>query len=121
MAATDTLEKPAAVMDIDLTGKVVLVTGASRGIGAAIAEKLAAAGATVVGTATSDAGAEAITARGNVKGMKLDVTSQEDVDKVLKTVESEYGGVDILINNAGITKDGLMMTMKQGQWDGVID
>merc|ERR1719409_1878007 len=94
-----------------LEGKTVLITGASRGIGAAIAEKLASAGATVVGTATSDSGAEAISARGNVKGMKLDVTNQEDVDAVLK----EVGVVDILVNNAGITKDNLMMRMKDGE------
>lgn len=125
MAATDTLEKPAAVMDIDLTGKVVLVTGASRGIGAAIAEKLAKAGATVVGTATSDGGADNISGRftGDLKGkgMKLDVSDAGDVDTVLKAIEEEYGGVDILINNAGITKDTLMMRMKDSDWDDVIN
>merc|ERR1719161_1899975 len=109
---------------MDLTGKVVLVTGASRGIGAAIAEKLAKAGATVVGTATSDGGAETIAGRftGDLKGkgMKLDVSDGADVDAVLKAIEKEYGGVDILINNAGITKDTLMMRMKDDDWDDVI-
>merc|ERR1712187_1063346 len=107
-----------------LAGKVALVTGASRGIGEAIAKKLAEEGATVVGTATSDSGAEAINARftGDLKGkgMKLDVKSQEDVDAVLKTVTDEYGGVDILVNHGGITKDGLMLRMSEGDWDDVI-
>jgi 3-oxoacyl-[acyl-carrier protein] reductase len=107
-----------------LAGKVALVTGASRGIGEAIAKSLAEAGATVVGTATSDSGAEKITARfgGDLKGtgMKLNVGDQADVDKVLKAVAAEYGGVDILVNNAGITKDGLMMMMKPDAWDDVI-
>merc|ERR1719183_2649821 len=117
MAATDTLEKPAAVMDIDLTGKVALVTGASRGIGAAIAEKLAKAGATVVGTATSDSGAEAIDGRfgGDLKGegMKLDVTDAKECEGIVKAVTEKYGGIDILVNNAGITKDTLIMRMKE--------
>lgn len=109
----------------DLTGKVALVTGASRGIGAAIAQKLAAAGATVVGTATSDSGAEAITAyftdglKG--EGMKLDVTTQADVDALLKAIGAKHGGVDILVNNAGITVDRLMMRMKESEWDTVIN
>jgi len=107
-----------------LTGKVALVTGASRGIGEAIAKSLAEAGATVIGTATSDSGAEAIKARftGDMKGtgMKLNVGDQADVDKVLKAVADEYGGVDILVNNAGITKDQLMLMMKPDAWDEVI-
>jgi len=125
LAATSTMEKPAGIMDMDLTGKVVLVTGASRGIGEAIANKLAAAGATVVGTATSDGGAETIAGRftGDLKGtgMKLDVSDGSDVDAVLKAIEKEYGGVDILINNAGITKDTLMMRMKDSDWEDVIN
>mmetsp|Transcript_131703 Transcript_131703/g.328420 ORF Transcript_131703/g.328420 Transcript_131703/m.328420 type:complete len:330 (-) Transcript_131703:338-1327(-) len=114
-----------ATVDFDLTGKVALVTGASRGIGAAIAERLAKAGATVVGTATSDSGAEAIAARfgGDLKGtgMKLDVVDPDNVAAVLKAIEGEYGGVDILVNNAGITKDTLMMRMKDDAWDAVIN
>lgn len=109
----------------DLSGKVVLVTGASRGIGAAIAEKLAKAGATVIGTATSDTGAEAITKRfgGELKGegMKLDVTNAENVEAIVKAVTDKYGAPDILVNNAGITKDTLMMRMKDEQWNDVID
>lgn len=108
-----------------LAGKVALVTGASRGIGAAIAEKLAKAGATVVGTATSDSGAAAITERfsGNLKGegLKLDVTSAENVEEVVKAVMEKYGNIDILVNNAGITKDTLMMRMKDEQWNDVIN
>lgn len=109
----------------DLTGKVAVVTGASRGIGAAIAEKLAKAGATVVGTATSDSGAEAISNRfsGELKGegMKLDVTDPANVEELVKAVTEKFGTPDILVNNAGITKDTLMMRMKEAQWDDVID
>ncbi|CAE8587576.1 unnamed protein product, partial [Polarella glacialis] len=108
-----------------LEGKVALVTGASRGIGAAIAAKLAKAGATVIGTATSDSGASAITGRfgGDLKGegMKLDVTDNANVEEVMKAIEAKYGGCDILVNNAGITKDTLMMRMKEDQWNDVID
>jgi len=109
----------------DLTGKVALVTGASRGIGEAIATKLAQAGATVVGTATSDSGAEAISGRfgGDLKGegMKLDVTDADNVGEVIKAVTEKYGAPDILVNNAGITKDTLMMRMKEQQWSDVIN
>eukprot|EP00930_Biecheleria_cincta_P005004 TRINITY_DN105931_c0_g1_i1.p1 TRINITY_DN105931_c0_g1~~TRINITY_DN105931_c0_g1_i1.p1 ORF type:complete len:340 (+),score=77.37 TRINITY_DN105931_c0_g1_i1:53-1021(+) len=109
----------------DLTGKVALVTGASRGIGAAIAERLAQAGATVVGTATSDSGAEAISGRfgGDLKGegMKLDVTDAANVDELVKAVTEKYGAPDILVNNAGITKDTLIMRMKAEQWSDVIN
>uniref|UniRef100_A0A1S6K860 3-oxoacyl-[acyl-carrier-protein] reductase n=1 Tax=Gambierdiscus belizeanus TaxID=439316 RepID=A0A1S6K860_9DINO len=110
---------------LDFTDKVVLVTGASRGIGAAIADKFAAAGATVIGTATSDSGAEAISARytGDLKGegMKLDVVSQDEVTALVKAVIAKYGGVDVLVNNAGITKDTLMLRMKEEAWTSVID
>jgi len=109
----------------DLTDKVALVTGASRGIGAAIAERLTKSGATVIGTATSDSGAEAISARftGEQKGegMKLDVTDTTNVEELLKAITKKYGSPDIVINNAGITQDGLMMRMKEKQWDAVID
>lgn len=110
---------------MDFSGKVVLVTGASRGIGAAIADKFAAAGATVVGTATSDKGAEAISARftGDMKGkgLKLDVVDTDEIKSVLKAVVDEYGPIDILINNAGITRDTLMLRMKEKDWSSVID
>lgn len=110
---------------VDLSGKVALVTGATRGIGAAIAERLALAGAFVVGTATSDKGAEAIAARfgGELKGtgIKLDVADPENVAAVLKAIEKEHGSPDILVNNAGITKDTLMMRMKDQEWDAVVN
>lgn len=108
----------------DLEAKVVLVTGASRGIGKAIALQLASQGATVYGTATSDKGAEAISdylqASGG-KGLCLNVTDQNSVDEVLKTIKEEAGGVDILVNNAGITRDNLLMRMKDDEWQDIIN
>ncbi|WP_108650777.1 3-oxoacyl-ACP reductase FabG [Dongshaea marina] len=103
--------------------KVVLVTGASRGIGRAIAEAFANAGATVIGTATSERGAEAISSYLADKGcgLVLNVTSQESVDALYATISERYGSVDVLINNAGITKDNLMMRMKEEEWCSVID
>jgi len=122
-AATRLAARGGAAEGQSLAGKVALVTGATRGIGAAIAEQLAKAGAVVVGTATSDSGAAAISERlGAVgEGMKLDVTSAEDIDKVMEAITEKYGTPDILVNNAGITKDGLMMRMKEDAWDAVID
>lgn len=106
-----------------MQGQVALVTGASRGIGKAIAEQLAAQGVKVVGTATSDNGAAAISAYLGDAGMglRLDVTDAESVAEVLKAVDEHYGQLDILVNNAGITKDNLLMRMKDEDWDIVLD
>lgn len=109
-----------------LNNQVALVTGASRGIGAAIAKALGQQGATVIGTATSASGAEAITAAlkaANVNGvgLALDVTQPEQVDAVLKQITEQYGDVSILVNNAGITKDTLLMRMKDEDWDAVLN
>ena len=106
--------------------EIALVTGASRGIGEAIALELGSRGVTVVGTATSDKGAEAITARlleAGVKGrgLKLDVTDTDSVAEVIKAIQEEFGTVTILVNNAGITRDNLLMRMKDEEWDDIID
>ena len=109
---------------MSLQGEIALVTGASRGIGKAIAEQLAAAGATVIGTATSDSGAEKITeylSASGGKGMALNVTDAESRTGVLKAISDEHGPVSILVNNAGITRDNLLMMMKDQQWDDIID
>jgi len=105
---------------------IVLVSGASRGIGREIALALGAKGATVIGTATSENGAEAISAclketdiRG--AGMVLDVTSQESVATVVKAIKEQFSAVSILINSAGITHDNLLMRMKEHEWDNVIN
>ena len=109
-----------------LNEKVAIVTGASRGIGQAIAYELGKMGATIVGTATSDKGAEAISAffqeNGIAgKGMKLDVSSQESVDEVTKAVNDEFGTPTVLVNNAGITRDNLLMRMKEDEWQDIMD
>jgi 3-oxoacyl-[acyl-carrier protein] reductase len=109
-----------------LNNQVALVSGASRGIGAAIAKALGQQGATVIGTATSAGGAEAITAAlkaANINGvgLALDVTQPEQVDAVLKQIAEQYGDVSILVNNAGITKDTLLMRMKDEDWDAVLN
>lgn len=106
--------------------QVALVTGASRGIGAAIAQALGKQGAVIIGTATSASGAEAITAHlktagVNGVGMALDVTQPEQIDAVLKQISEQYGDVTILVNNAGITKDTLLMRMKDEDWDAVLN
>ena len=106
--------------------KVVLVTGASRGIGAAIADSLGIEGAIVIGTATSESGAEKISQRlseKNIqgKGMILDVTDIDSVTALLADIKTEYGAPSILINNAGITKDNLLMRMSEDEWFDVIN
>jgi 3-oxoacyl-[acyl-carrier protein] reductase len=112
--------------NIGLNGEIALVTGASRGIGRAIAMALGGQGATVVGTATSDKGAEAISAalaEAGIKGegMNLNVTEQASIDGVLKAIEEKYGAPSILVNNAGITRDNLLMRMKDEDWDAIIN
>ena len=109
-----------------LTEKLVLVTGASRGIGQAIALTLGNAGATVIGTATSEKGAEAISKQFTEhkitgQGMILNVTEDNNIAELMKNINEQYGAVDILINNAGITRDNILMRMKQDEWDEIID
>lgn len=111
---------------MNLHGQVALVSGASRGIGQAIAKHLAQAGAAVVGTATSDAGAAAITqylgALGNKgKGLVLNVNDTAQIDAVIDAVQTEFGAILILVNNAGITRDNLLMRMKDEEWDDILD
>ncbi|MFT3762781.1 MAG: 3-oxoacyl-ACP reductase FabG [Pseudoxanthomonas sp.] len=107
-----------------LKGEIALVTGASRGIGAAIADELAAQGATVIGTATSEAGAAAIgerlAAHGGA-GRKLDVADGAEVEALIDAVAREFGPIGILVNNAGITRDNLLMRMKDEDWQAILD
>jgi 3-oxoacyl-[acyl-carrier protein] reductase len=108
-----------------LNDDIAVVTGASRGIGQAIALELGARGATVIGTATTDRGAEAISAslaEHNVRGTGkvLNVTDADSIATFFKAVQEEYGNPSVLVNNAGITRDNLMMRMKDEEWDDVI-
>lgn len=107
-----------------MSRKIILVTGASRGIGRAIAEQFASEGHFVIGTATSERGTEAIeeylSESGGI-GRVLDVCDDAAIDKLFEEIDSVYGSVNVLVNNAGITKDGLLMRMKDEDWASVLD
>lgn len=111
---------------MSLEGKVALVTGATRGIGRAIALSLGEQGATVIGTATSESGAATISeflaeAKISGKGIVLNVTDDAAIESVVADIESEFGAPDILVNNAGITRDNLLMRMKDEEWNDIIE
>ena len=109
-----------------LDGKIVLVTGATRGIGKAIALTMGKAGATVIGTATSEAGANNVSQmlddeKISGKGIVLDVTDNDQISKLDETIKKDFGSVDILINNAGITRDNILLRMKEDEWEDIIN
>ena len=105
-----------------LAGEVALVTGATRGIGAAIAQALTAAGATVIGTATSESGAQAISESlsGKGRGIVLNIADDESVQAAIKDIQGNEGSPTIVVNNAGITRDNLLIRMKTEEWDDVL-
>ena len=109
-----------------LDGKIVLVTGATRGIGKAIALTMGKAGATVIGTATSEAGANNVSQmlddeKISGKGIVLDVTDNDQISKLDETIKKDFGSVDILVNNAGITRDNILLRMKEDEWEDIIN
>ena len=109
-----------------LDGKIVLVTGATRGIGKAIALTLGGAGATVIGTATSEVGAENISKmlvdnKILGRGFVLDVTDNNQISSLGESIKNDFGSVDILVNNAGITRDNILIRMKEDEWEDIIN
>jgi len=110
---------------MDISNKIILVTGASRGIGMAIASELSENGAIVIGTATSKEGASSISNslssfKNKGEGMVLDVNSSDSIQSLIKSINEKYGEIQILVNNAGITQDNLLVRMKDEEWDDVL-